>query len=151
MCLCLTCATTSVLCRVRDLLALGMSMLMLTILIARWGKGDVLEAPVYWRDLDPYWQGSHHLMRRYFHLDGSQTADPDDRVWGGHECCFSTVTTIVSDGKIREHYVRINKWPKGCWCRGMKIGAGRCRITSPCTQAYLILRRTVGQGHFKVT
>lgn len=112
MCLCLTCATTSVLCRVRDLLALGMSMLMLTILIARWGKGDVLEAPVYWRDLDPYWQGSHHLMRRYFHLDGSQTADPDDRVWGGHECCFSTVTTIVSDGKIREHYVRINKWPR---------------------------------------
>ncbi|XP_008438422.2 uncharacterized protein LOC103483521 isoform X1 [Cucumis melo] len=70
------------------------------------------EAPVYWRDLDPYWQGSHPLMRRYFHPDGSQTADPDDRVWGGHESCFSTVTSFVGDGEIREHYVRINRWPR---------------------------------------
>ncbi|XP_038875840.1 uncharacterized protein LOC120068200 [Benincasa hispida] len=70
------------------------------------------EAPVYWRDLDPYWQGSHPLMRRYFHPDGSQTADPDDRVWGGHESCFLTVTSFVGDGEIREHYVRINKWPR---------------------------------------
>lgn len=51
-------------------------------------------------------------MRRYFHPDGSQTADPDDRVWGGHESCFSTVTSFVGDGEIREHYVRINRWPR---------------------------------------
>lgn len=52
-------------------------------------------------------------MRRYFHPDGSQTADPDDRVWGGHECCFSVVTSFAGDdGKIREHYVRINRWPR---------------------------------------
>ncbi|KAG7018833.1 hypothetical protein SDJN02_20706 [Cucurbita argyrosperma subsp. argyrosperma] len=70
------------------------------------------EAPIYWRNLDPYWQGSHPLMRRYFHPDGSQTADPDDRVWGGHECCFSTVTSFIGDGEIREHYVRINRWPR---------------------------------------
>lgn len=80
------------------------------------GKFDLLfpqEAPVYWRDLDPYWQGRRPLMRRYFHPDGSQTADPDDRVWGGHECCFSTVTSFAGDdGKIREHYVRINRWPR---------------------------------------
>ncbi|XP_048332624.2 uncharacterized protein LOC107408595 isoform X1 [Ziziphus jujuba] len=69
-------------------------------------------APAYWLDLDPYWKGSGPLMRRYFHPDGSQTADPDDKVWGGHESCFSIVTSFIGDGTIREHYVRINRWPR---------------------------------------
>ena len=49
-------------------------------------------------------------MHRYFHEDGSQTADVDDKVWGGHECCYSIVTSFLADGRIREHYVRINSW-----------------------------------------
>ncbi|KDP33369.1 hypothetical protein JCGZ_12918 [Jatropha curcas] len=69
-------------------------------------------APEYWRNLDPYWKGTEPLMHRYFHQDGSQTADPGDRVWGGHECCFSVVTSFIADGTIREHYVRINRWPR---------------------------------------
>ncbi|XP_021595684.1 uncharacterized protein LOC110602463 [Manihot esculenta] len=69
-------------------------------------------APEYWRNLDPYWKGTGPPMRRYFHQDGSQTADPGDRVWGGHECCFSIVTSFIWDGTIREHYVRINRWPR---------------------------------------
>ncbi|GKV19484.1 hypothetical protein SLEP1_g29743 [Rubroshorea leprosula] len=52
-------------------------------------------------------------MRRYFHPDGSQTADPGDQVWGGHECCYCIVTSFfVGEGRIREHYVRINRWPR---------------------------------------
>ncbi|KAI3430121.1 F-box domain-containing protein [Psidium guajava] len=35
-------------------------------------------APEYWLNLDPYWKGTGPPMRRYFHLDGSQTADPGD-------------------------------------------------------------------------
>ncbi|XP_024968822.1 uncharacterized protein LOC112508378 [Cynara cardunculus var. scolymus] len=69
-------------------------------------------APGYWRNLDPYWKGAGPPMRRYFHPDGSQTADPGDKVWGGHECCYSIVTSFLADGKIREHYVRINRWPQ---------------------------------------
>uniref|UniRef100_A0A2P2KYG2 F-box domain-containing protein n=1 Tax=Rhizophora mucronata TaxID=61149 RepID=A0A2P2KYG2_RHIMU len=69
-------------------------------------------APVYWRNLDPYWKGTGPLMRRYFHPDGSLTADTGDRVWGGHECCYSIVTSFVGNGKIREHYVRVNRWPQ---------------------------------------
>ncbi|MCL7037328.1 hypothetical protein MKW94_024440 [Papaver nudicaule] len=69
------------------------------------------EAPEYWRNLDPSWKGIGPPMLRYFHPDGSQSADPDDQVWGGHECTFSTVTTFVADGNIRKHYVRINRWP----------------------------------------
>ncbi|XP_065862900.1 uncharacterized protein [Euphorbia lathyris] len=69
-------------------------------------------APEYWKNLDPYWTGTRPLMHRYFHQDGSQTADPGDRAWGGHECCFSVVTSILADGTIREHYVRINRWPR---------------------------------------
>ncbi|KAJ4849066.1 hypothetical protein Tsubulata_037811 [Turnera subulata] len=71
------------------------------------GKG----APEYWRNLDPHWGGNGLPMRRYFHPDGSQTADPGDKVWGGHESCYCIVTGIVlGEGKIREHYVRINRW-----------------------------------------
>lgn len=51
-------------------------------------------------------------MRRYFHQDGSQTADPGDEVWGGHEASCSVVTGLEANGKIREHYVRINRWPR---------------------------------------
>lgn len=70
-------------------------------------------APGYWRNLDPYWKGAAGPpMRRYFHPDGSQTADPGDKVWGGHECCYSIITSFLADGKIREHYVRINRWPQ---------------------------------------
>ncbi|KAI3738888.1 hypothetical protein L2E82_29119 [Cichorium intybus] len=67
-------------------------------------------APEYWHNLDPYWRGIGPPMHRYFHQDGSQSADPDDPVWGGHECCYSIVTSFLADGKIREHYVRINRW-----------------------------------------
>lgn len=67
-------------------------------------------APEYWRNLDPYWKGNGPPMHRYFHKDGSQTADHGDKVWGGHECCYSIVTSIIGEGKIREHYVRINRW-----------------------------------------
>ncbi|KAI4342629.1 hypothetical protein MLD38_027232 [Melastoma candidum] len=74
-------------------------------------------APEYWRNLDPYWKGTGRPMRRYFHLDGSQSADPGDKVWGGHECCYCTVTSSLEDGKIREHYVRINRWPRLCVSR----------------------------------
>lgn len=68
-------------------------------------------APEYWRNLDPYWKSTGPLMRRYFHPDGSQSADPGDKVWGGHESCYSVVTSLLGDGKIRDHYVRINRWP----------------------------------------
>ena len=61
-------------------------------------------------------------MRRYFHPDGSQTADPGDKVWGGHECCYSIVTSFMADGKIRKHYVRINRWPQMYICRRPDYG-----------------------------
>ncbi|KAL9411086.1 hypothetical protein AB3S75_044798 [Citrus x aurantiifolia] len=68
--------------------------------------------PEYWLNLDPYWNGTSPLMHRYFDEDGSQTEDPGDEVWGGPECCYSIVTSVVGEGKIREHYVRINRcWP----------------------------------------
>ncbi|XP_075523825.1 uncharacterized protein LOC142556284 isoform X3 [Primulina tabacum] len=72
---------------------------------------DPKEAPSYWRNLDPYWRGTGTMMRRYFHPDGSITADPDDPVWGGHESCYTVVTGLHDDGRIREHYVRVNRWP----------------------------------------
>ncbi|KAI3683368.1 hypothetical protein L1987_83871 [Smallanthus sonchifolius] len=70
------------------------------------------EAPEYWRNLDPYWTGEDSPMHRYFHPDGSQTADSNDQVWGGHESSYSIVTSFLADGKMREHYVRINRWPQ---------------------------------------
>ncbi|CAA2964352.1 Hypothetical predicted protein [Olea europaea subsp. europaea] len=70
------------------------------------------DAPEYWRNLDPYWTGTGSTLRRYFHPDGSISADPGDLVWGGHESCYTTVTGLLEDGKIREHYVRINRWPQ---------------------------------------
>lgn len=69
-------------------------------------------APMYWLNLDPSWRGTGPPMRRYFHPDGSQTADPTDKVWGGHECTYSIVTSCTDNGKIREHYVRIQRWPR---------------------------------------
>ncbi|XP_062109020.1 uncharacterized protein LOC133819724 isoform X2 [Humulus lupulus] len=69
-------------------------------------------APEYWRNLDPYWKGGGPLLRRYFHLDGSQTADPGDPTWGGHESCYCTVTSYLGEEQIRDHYVRINRWPR---------------------------------------
>ncbi|XP_042483000.1 uncharacterized protein LOC122063341 isoform X2 [Macadamia integrifolia] len=69
-------------------------------------------APEYWRNLDPSWIGTGPSMRRYFHTNGSQTADSGDQVWGGHECAYSIVTSFVEEGRIREHYVRINRWPR---------------------------------------
>ncbi|KAJ4803237.1 F-box domain containing protein [Rhynchospora pubera] len=67
-------------------------------------------APEYWRNLDPTWKLTGPPMRRYFHQDGTLTADPGDTVWGGHECSYSIITSFVGDGRIREHYVRINRW-----------------------------------------
>jgi hypothetical protein len=49
-------------------------------------------------------------MKRYFHLDGRHTADPGDKVWGGHESNYSIITSYFGDGRIRQHYVRINRW-----------------------------------------
>ncbi|GFQ00400.1 hypothetical protein PHJA_002184000 [Phtheirospermum japonicum] len=49
-------------------------------------------------------------MRRYFHPDGTVMATPDDKVWGNHESSFTVVTGLLADGKMREHYVRINRW-----------------------------------------
>ncbi|KAJ6790788.1 Uncharacterized protein M6B38_248390 [Iris pallida] len=69
-------------------------------------------ASEYWLNLDPSWMGTGPPMRRYFHPDGSHTADPDDKVWGGHECAFSIITSYVGEGRIRKHYVRINRWPQ---------------------------------------
>ncbi|KZV57894.1 hypothetical protein F511_03463, partial [Dorcoceras hygrometricum] len=69
-------------------------------------------APDYWRNLDPHWQGTGTPMRRYFHPDGSVTADSGDRVWGGHESCYTIVTGMLEDGTMRKHYVRINRWPQ---------------------------------------
>ncbi|KAL6517131.1 hypothetical protein OROHE_017837 [Orobanche hederae] len=69
-------------------------------------------APAYWRNLDPYWGADGAPMRRYFHDDGSVTADPDDKVWGGHESSYTVVTGLLADNKMREHYVRINRWPQ---------------------------------------
>ncbi|KAL7613619.1 hypothetical protein Lser_V15G06039 [Lactuca serriola] len=79
-------------------------------------------SPEFWRNLDPYWKGTGRPMRRYFHPDGSQTADPGDKVWGGHECCYSIVTSFLADGKIRKHYVRINRWPQMLISRGCDWG-----------------------------
>ncbi|KAK4356913.1 hypothetical protein RND71_022523 [Anisodus tanguticus] len=67
-------------------------------------------APEYWRMLDPYWNGTGPPLRRYFLPDGSQTAEPHDKIWGGHESCYSIVTGLLADGKMRKHYVRINRW-----------------------------------------
>ncbi|GAA0144854.1 hypothetical protein LIER_36025 [Lithospermum erythrorhizon] len=69
------------------------------------------EAPDYWRNLDPFWTGEGPLMRRYFHADGTLTADEGDKVWGGHESCYSVITSFFGDGRIRENYVRVNRWP----------------------------------------
>ncbi|XP_042757932.1 uncharacterized protein LOC111882820 isoform X4 [Lactuca sativa] len=65
-----------------------------------------------WRNLDPYWRGTGQPMHRYFHEDGSQTANVDDRVWGGNECCYSIVASFLADGNIRKHYVSVNSWPR---------------------------------------
>ncbi|GFP96188.1 hypothetical protein PHJA_001762900 [Phtheirospermum japonicum] len=77
-----------------------------------WDFHFTAAAPVYWRNLDPYWGATGAPMRRYFHPDGTITAGPDDKVWGGHESAFTVVTGLLADGKVREHYVRINRWPQ---------------------------------------
>ncbi|GAB4851405.1 hypothetical protein Ancab_030808 [Ancistrocladus abbreviatus] len=88
----------------------------------------------YWRNLDPYWKGTGPPMRRYFHPDGSHSADPGDKVWGGHESCYSVVTGSFTDGRIREHYVRINRWPHLCISRrhdwGWEMSNFLCAYTS---------------------
>ncbi|KAL7105665.1 hypothetical protein ACP275_07G058000 [Erythranthe tilingii] len=70
------------------------------------------DAPEYWRNLDPRWNGTGATMHRYFQQDGSITADPEDKVWGGHESSYTVVTGLFFGGKMREHYVRINRWPQ---------------------------------------
>ncbi|KAI5649776.1 hypothetical protein M9H77_35781 [Catharanthus roseus] len=79
-------------------------------------------APIYWRDLDPYWKGTGQLMRRYFHPDGSQTADVGDKVWGGHEACYTVVAVLYANGNVREHYVRINRWSRLAVSRNLDWG-----------------------------
>ncbi|PON36114.1 hypothetical protein PanWU01x14_330990 [Parasponia andersonii] len=68
------------------------------------------EAPEYWRNLDHFWKGGGPLRSRYFHPDGSLTADSGDKTWVGHESCYCVVTSYIGEEKIREHYVRINRW-----------------------------------------
>ncbi|KAL4561158.1 hypothetical protein LXL04_033320 [Taraxacum kok-saghyz] len=87
----------------------GLSKLSAYTLSVKDGKRD---APEYWRNLDSYWRGSGPPMRCYFHHDGSLTVDSKDPVWGGHEHGYTIVTSTLADGNIREHYVRINRWPK---------------------------------------
>eukprot|EP01018_Ginkgo_biloba_P009711 Gb_34887 [translate_table: standard] len=58
----------------------------------------------YWCASDPYWHGLP-AMHRYFHMDGSVSADPEDPIWGGHECSWTL-------SKRNKHAsVRINHWP----------------------------------------
>lgn len=68
-------------------------------------------APEYWRSLDPSWKGTGPPMHRYFHPNGYHTADTDGQVWGGHGCTYSIMRCYVGEGQIRDHYVRINRWP----------------------------------------
>ncbi|KAM0915811.1 hypothetical protein ACQ4PT_010570 [Festuca glaucescens] len=76
-----------------------------------WEYCFTIAAPEYWRNLDPSWKHTGPPMRRYFHQDGYHSAEPHDAVWGGHECEYTIMTSFVGDGKIRDHYVRINQWP----------------------------------------
>ncbi|VAH04021.1 unnamed protein product [Triticum turgidum subsp. durum] len=76
-----------------------------------WEYRFTIAAPEYWRNLDPSWKRTGPPMRRYFHHDGYHSADPHDAVWGGHECEYTIITSFVGDGRIRDHYVRINRWP----------------------------------------
>nr|CAB3499468.1 unnamed protein product [Digitaria exilis] len=76
-----------------------------------WEYRFTIAAPEYFRNLDPSWKHTGPPMRRYFHPDGYLSADPDDAVWGGHECTYTVITSFVGNGRIREHYVRINRWP----------------------------------------
>ena len=68
-------------------------------------------APQYWRDLDPQWRGEGPALVRRFEADGSVGAEAGDMTWGGHESSYCIVTSFVGDGIIRDHYVRINRWP----------------------------------------
>ncbi|KAI3826644.1 hypothetical protein L1987_00694 [Smallanthus sonchifolius] len=72
--------------------------------LLRMAKGRPQNTGVTWT------RAKDSSMHRYFHPDGSRTADSDDQVWGGHESCYSIVTSFLADGKMREHYVRINRW-----------------------------------------
>lgn len=86
-------------------------MTMLSSLLSSFHIFVMQAAPEYWRDLDPSWKCSGPPMHRYFNPDGSHTADFGDKVWGGHECTYSIITSYVGKGQIRDHYVRINRWP----------------------------------------
>lgn len=83
-----------------------------------WNFWYKMEAGSYWVNSDPYWHGLHP-MRRYFHRDGYVSADPDDPLWGGHECCWN-FTKMHRDKSLMLH-VRINQWPPlrvsrtSCW------------------------------------
>jgi len=66
------------------------------------------EAGNYWVNYDPYWRGLHP-MRRYFHRDGYVSADPDDPLWGGHECQWNF--TEMHEEMPLMVCVRINQWP----------------------------------------
>ncbi|EAZ02918.1 uncharacterized protein [Oryza sativa Japonica Group] len=76
-----------------------------------WEFRFTIAAPEYWRNLDPSWKHTGPPMRRYFHPDGYHSADPHDAVWGGHECTYTIITSFAGNGCIRDHYVRINRWP----------------------------------------
>ncbi|KAM7253191.1 hypothetical protein ACFE04_025809 [Oxalis oulophora] len=56
----------------------------------------------YWQNLDSYWNETHPLMRRYFHRDGSQTADPGDKDWGWEMssglCSYSSFPDAYKEG-----------------------------------------------------
>jgi hypothetical protein len=92
-----------------------------------WNFWYKMEAGSYWVNCDPCWRGLQPV-RRYFHRDGYVSADPDDPLWGGHECRWHF--TKVPAPRVHEKHeekslctvsVRINHWPPlrisrtSCW------------------------------------
>ncbi|THU55020.1 hypothetical protein C4D60_Mb11t02170 [Musa balbisiana] len=72
---------------------------------------DQKTAPEYWQNLNPSSMSTGPPIHSYFQPNGSQEADPDDKVWGGHECTYSIITSYIGKARIRDYHVRINKWP----------------------------------------
>ncbi len=68
-------------------------------------------APQYWRNLDPSWRGDRAPMRRYFHSNGTLTADANDPCWGGHEANYAVIDITGPGENFTKRFVRVNHWP----------------------------------------
>ncbi|CAK9866917.1 unnamed protein product [Sphagnum jensenii] len=68
-------------------------------------------APQYWRNLDPSWRGDRAPMRRYFHANGTLTADANDPCWGGHEANYTVIDITGPGENFTKRFVRVNHWP----------------------------------------